>query len=95
LIVLVYKTINKLILILWFFRNYFKGYLFVDIFTSLPYDYITIPWRKIPEPEDEFIIATLLNLIPLLKCSRYFTFRSRIKQTFLVTSFLFYFHYIR
>ncbi|OXU25307.1 hypothetical protein TSAR_002133 [Trichomalopsis sarcophagae] len=63
-------------------KRYLRSYLFIDIFTSLPYDYITLPWRKVPGPEDS-ILATLINLLPLLKLSRYFTFTSYVRQTFL------------
>ncbi|XP_011496557.1 PREDICTED: potassium/sodium hyperpolarization-activated cyclic nucleotide-gated channel 1-like [Ceratosolen solmsi marchali] len=63
--------------------NYLKGYLLIDILTSLPYNYLTYPWKKIAETDDEYIITTLINFIPVLKLSRYLTFRSFIKQTFL------------
>ena len=69
-----------------YFRRYARGYLVFDILTSLPYDRITLPWRMVPGADDSFQI-TFVNLIPLLKLSRYLTFRSYVRQTFLVNLF--------
>ncbi|KAK0182317.1 hypothetical protein PV327_000468 [Microctonus hyperodae] len=62
---------------------YFQRFLIVDILTSLPYDHITYPWRKVPGPDCSLWIACI-NLIPILKISRYIKFQSYVSQLFAV-----------
>ncbi|KAI4481119.1 hypothetical protein M0804_009745 [Polistes exclamans] len=59
------------------FKRYSKGYLMVDILSSLPYDHITLLWRRLPG-NDSFRIITLINILPLLKLTRYPTLISYI-----------------
>nr|KAF7407065.1 hypothetical protein H0235_014721 [Vespula pensylvanica] len=61
------------------FKKYLKGYLLVDIISSLPYDHITLFWRKLPG-NSSFYAITLINLLPLLKLSRYPTLNDYIFQ---------------
>ncbi|KAF7384845.1 hypothetical protein HZH66_011931 [Vespula vulgaris] len=59
------------------FKKYLKGYLLVDIISSLPYDHITLFWRKLPG-NSSFYEITLINLLPLLKLTRYPTLNDYI-----------------
>ncbi|XP_034177734.1 potassium/sodium hyperpolarization-activated cyclic nucleotide-gated channel 1 isoform X2 [Osmia lignaria lignaria] len=52
------------------FRQYLQANLIPDVLSSLPWDHITLPWRKIPGQSCLKSII-LLNLLPLLKLSRY------------------------
>ncbi|XP_043255158.1 potassium/sodium hyperpolarization-activated cyclic nucleotide-gated channel 1-like [Colletes gigas] len=51
-------------------KHYLRTYLLVDIISSLPWDHITLPWRRIPG-EDVNHIIIIINLLPLLKLIRY------------------------
>ncbi|XP_035723457.1 potassium/sodium hyperpolarization-activated cyclic nucleotide-gated channel 1-like [Vespa mandarinia] len=64
-------------------KKYSKGYLLVDILSSLPYDHITLSWRKLPG-NDSFHAITLINILPLLKLTRYPTLNDYIYQYFLM-----------
>ncbi|KAL7301338.1 hypothetical protein TKK_0006070 [Trichogramma kaykai] len=64
------------------FKRYLKSYLFLDVLTSLPYDLMTLRWRKKPGDGSSLVVA-LINLIPLCKLFRYFTFTSLVKQVFM------------
>ncbi|XP_078038495.1 potassium/sodium hyperpolarization-activated cyclic nucleotide-gated channel 1 [Augochlora pura] len=50
--------------------NYLKTFFLLDVVTSLPWDYLTLPWRYLPGNSSSMIII-LLNLLPLLKLFRY------------------------
>ncbi|XP_058793323.1 potassium/sodium hyperpolarization-activated cyclic nucleotide-gated channel 1-like [Phymastichus coffea] len=63
-------------------KRYLKTFMVIDVLSSLPYDRLTLSWRKVPGPENS-LIATLINLLPLLKLTRYFTFKSYLRQIFL------------
>ncbi|XP_015589234.1 potassium/sodium hyperpolarization-activated cyclic nucleotide-gated channel 1 [Cephus cinctus] len=62
-------------------KSYMKGFLVLDIVTSLPYDHITAAWRKVPGPGASLIVA-VINVLPTLKIIRYFTLHSYILQLF-------------
>ncbi|XP_046832159.1 potassium/sodium hyperpolarization-activated cyclic nucleotide-gated channel 1-like [Vespa crabro] len=64
-------------------KKYSKGYLLVDILSSLPYDHITLSWRKLPG-NGSFHAITLINILPLLKLTRYPTLNDYIYQYFLM-----------
>lgn len=49
----------------------------MDIISSLPYDHITLFWRKLPG-NSSFYEITLINLLPLLKLTRYPTLNDYI-----------------
>ncbi|XP_015439732.1 PREDICTED: LOW QUALITY PROTEIN: potassium/sodium hyperpolarization-activated cyclic nucleotide-gated channel 4-like [Dufourea novaeangliae] len=50
--------------------QYLKTFLIPDILSSLPWDHITLPWRCVPGVKVERAVV-LVNLLPLLKLSRY------------------------
>ncbi|XP_076666394.1 potassium/sodium hyperpolarization-activated cyclic nucleotide-gated channel 4 [Andrena cerasifolii] len=51
-------------------NQYLKTLLIPDILSSLPWDHITLPWRRLPGRNSSRLIV-LINLLPLLKLSRY------------------------
>ncbi|KAL0102622.1 hypothetical protein PUN28_018127 [Cardiocondyla obscurior] len=64
------------------FTFYFKKFLVPDVLSSFSYDYMTLRWRRLPGNNPHYII-TLINIIPLLKLTRYCTFNSNIYYLFL------------
>ncbi|XP_046737174.1 potassium/sodium hyperpolarization-activated cyclic nucleotide-gated channel 1-like [Diprion similis] len=60
---------------------YLKGFFFIDVFSSLPYDRLTMPWRIIPGPESNIYIP-LINLLPNLKLFRFSSMATYIKRSF-------------
>ncbi|KAJ8673833.1 hypothetical protein QAD02_005095 [Eretmocerus hayati] len=61
-------------------QKYIESYFLIDVLSSLPWDRMTSTWRGPPD-EDSVFIAEAVNLLPLLKLFRYFTFTSYIRQT--------------
>ncbi|XP_051162132.1 potassium/sodium hyperpolarization-activated cyclic nucleotide-gated channel 2-like [Leptopilina boulardi] len=61
---------------------YIKGYLLIDVITSIPYDRITFTWRKLPGI-DSSILIDMINLLPMLKLLRYSTFNKYIFYLFI------------
>lgn len=57
-----------------------------DVLSSFPYDYMTLQWRRLPGNNPHYIV-TLINIMPLLKLTRYYTFNSNIYYLFTVISF--------
>ncbi|XP_076226436.1 potassium/sodium hyperpolarization-activated cyclic nucleotide-gated channel 2 [Nomia melanderi] len=51
-------------------KHYLKTFFTLDVLTSIPWDYITLSWRKLPGTHKYYVII-LLNLLPLLKLARY------------------------
>ncbi|OAD60868.1 Potassium/sodium hyperpolarization-activated cyclic nucleotide-gated channel 4 [Eufriesea mexicana] len=65
------KTQQRVILSpLKIFIRYLKSYLILDILSSLPWDHITLPWRRVPGEDSHYLIV-LINLLPCLKLARY------------------------
>ncbi|EGI60569.1 Potassium/sodium hyperpolarization-activated cyclic nucleotide-gated channel 4 [Acromyrmex echinatior] len=62
-------------------RFYLKGFLMLDVLSSFPYDYITLRWRRLPG-NNPYYIVTLINIMPLIKLTRYYTFNSNIYYLF-------------
>ncbi|XP_066594908.1 potassium/sodium hyperpolarization-activated cyclic nucleotide-gated channel 1-like [Prorops nasuta] len=60
---------------------YAKNYLIIDILSSLPYDHITLPWRKLPG-QGMSLFMVFCNLLPMLKLLRYPTMISKSYQIF-------------
>ncbi|XP_046412003.1 potassium/sodium hyperpolarization-activated cyclic nucleotide-gated channel 2-like [Neodiprion fabricii] len=60
---------------------YLKGFFFIDVFSSLPYDRLTMPWRVIPGPESNIYIP-LLNLFPNLKLLRFLSMTTYTQRLF-------------
>lgn len=56
-----------------------------DTLSSFPYDYITLRWRRLPGNNPHYIV-TLINIMPLMKLTRYYTFNSNIYYLFTVNS---------
>ncbi|XP_020280033.1 potassium/sodium hyperpolarization-activated cyclic nucleotide-gated channel 4-like [Pseudomyrmex gracilis] len=63
------------------FTFYLRGYFVLDALSSLPYDHLTMPWRRLPGDGSHFAV-TLINLLPLLKLTRYSTLKSNINHLF-------------
>ncbi|KAK2580594.1 hypothetical protein KPH14_007716 [Odynerus spinipes] len=63
------------------FKKYVKGYFVSDVLSSLPYDHITLKWRKLPG-KDSYHSITLINILPFLKLARYPTLNANIFQLF-------------
>lgn len=61
-----------------------------DTVSSFPYDYITLRWRRLPGNNPHYIV-TLINLMPLMKLTRYYTFNSNIYYLFTVNNIFSYF----
>ncbi|EFN84743.1 potassium/sodium hyperpolarization-activated cyclic nucleotide-gated channel 4 [Harpegnathos saltator] len=59
------------------FMSYLKGFLLPDVLSSLPYDHITLPWRRLPG-DDSYHAIVLINILPFIKLTRYWTFKSTI-----------------
>lgn len=51
--------------------------------SSLPYDHVTLSWRRLPG-SDPYHIVTLINIIPFMKLTRYYTLKSNIYYLFMV-----------
>lgn len=66
-----------------FRRFYLKRFLVPDALSSLPYDHITLQWRKLPGDNPHYIIV-LINIMPLLKLTRYYTLNLNIYYLFMV-----------
>lgn len=64
-------------------RQYLKTLLIPDILSSLPWDYITLPWRRLPGENSSRLIV-LVNLLPLLKLTRYGYANLQILEMFMV-----------
>ncbi|KYN21613.1 Potassium/sodium hyperpolarization-activated cyclic nucleotide-gated channel 1 [Trachymyrmex cornetzi] len=60
---------------------YLKGFLIPDVLSSFPFDYMTLRWRRLPGNNPHYII-TLINIMPLMKLTRYYTFNSNIYYLF-------------
>ncbi|XP_076762250.1 potassium/sodium hyperpolarization-activated cyclic nucleotide-gated channel 4 [Xylocopa sonorina] len=52
------------------FIHYLKTFLILDIISSLPWDHITLQWRRLPG-QNSSLIVSLINLLPCLKLTRY------------------------
>ncbi|KAL6432460.1 hypothetical protein ACFW04_006804 [Cataglyphis niger] len=59
------------------FVSYLKGFFVPDVLSSFPYDHMTLPYRLLPGNNPHYIIV-LLNIMPLIKLTRYYTFHSNI-----------------
>jgi len=57
-----------------------------DVLSSLPYDHITLPWRRLPGDNPHHIVI-LLNIMPIVKLIRYDTLLSNIHYLFMVIFF--------
>ncbi|KAG9434111.1 potassium/sodium hyperpolarization-activated cyclic nucleotide-gated channel 1-like [Apis mellifera carnica] len=64
------------------FIHYLKTFLIFDILSSLPWDHITLPWRKLPGHNSSFIVS-LINIFPCLKLIRYGYIDSQIFELFI------------
>ncbi|EFN71680.1 Potassium/sodium hyperpolarization-activated cyclic nucleotide-gated channel 2 [Camponotus floridanus] len=64
------------------FISYLKGFLVPDVLSSLPYDHITLPWRKLPGDNPHHIVI-LLNIMPVVKLIRYDTLHANIRYLFM------------
>ncbi|GAB1868363.1 Potassium/sodium hyperpolarization-activated cyclic nucleotide-gated channel 1-like [Camponotus japonicus] len=64
------------------FMSYLKGFLVPDVLSSLPYDHITLPWRRFPGDNPHHIVI-LLNIMPIVKLIRYDTLHSNIHYLFM------------
>ncbi|XP_018318299.1 potassium/sodium hyperpolarization-activated cyclic nucleotide-gated channel 1 [Mycetomoellerius zeteki] len=60
---------------------YLKGFLMLDVLSSFPFDYMTLRWRRLPGNNPHYIV-TLINIMPLMKLIRYYTFNSNIYYLF-------------
>ncbi|XP_011689359.1 PREDICTED: potassium/sodium hyperpolarization-activated cyclic nucleotide-gated channel 1-like isoform X2 [Wasmannia auropunctata] len=60
---------------------YLKGFLVPDALSSVPFDHVTLRWRRLPGNNPHFIV-TLINIMPLIKFTRYYTFNSNIYYLF-------------
>ncbi|KAG5323930.1 HCN1 protein, partial [Acromyrmex heyeri] len=60
---------------------YLKGFLMLDVLSSFPYDHMTLRWRRLPG-NNPYYIVTLINIMPLIKLTRYYTFNSNIYYLF-------------
>lgn len=65
------------------YRSYLKGFLVPDVLSSLPYDHMTLPWRRLPG-DNPYYIVILLNLMPAMKLTRYYTLHLNIQYLFTV-----------
>ncbi|XP_011878172.1 PREDICTED: potassium/sodium hyperpolarization-activated cyclic nucleotide-gated channel 1-like [Vollenhovia emeryi] len=63
------------------FTSYLKGFLVPDIISSFPYNYVTLQWRRLPGNNPRYIV-TLINLLPLFKLTRYYTYNLNIHYLF-------------
>ncbi|XP_018396305.1 PREDICTED: potassium/sodium hyperpolarization-activated cyclic nucleotide-gated channel 1-like [Cyphomyrmex costatus] len=63
------------------FIFYLKGFLVPDVLSSFPFDYMTLQWRRLPG-NNPYYIVTLINIMPLIKLARYYTFNSNIYHLF-------------
>ncbi|XP_076392816.1 potassium/sodium hyperpolarization-activated cyclic nucleotide-gated channel 4 [Megachile rotundata] len=62
-------------------KQYVQGNFVPDVLSSLPWDHITMPWRTIPgHHSSHWVIA--VNLLPLLKISRYGYVNQQIFELF-------------
>ncbi|XP_053985509.1 potassium/sodium hyperpolarization-activated cyclic nucleotide-gated channel 2-like [Hylaeus volcanicus] len=64
-------------------KHYLRTFLIMDILSSLPWDHITLPWRRKPGKESSYVVV-LINLLPLLKLTRYIYVNYRIFELFTV-----------
>nr|XP_012216655.1 PREDICTED: potassium/sodium hyperpolarization-activated cyclic nucleotide-gated channel 1-like [Linepithema humile] len=64
------------------FLSYLNKFLILDVLSSLPYDYITLSWRRLPG-NDPYHIVTLINIMPFMKLTRYYTLKSNIYYLFM------------
>ncbi|XP_076166253.1 potassium/sodium hyperpolarization-activated cyclic nucleotide-gated channel 1 [Ptiloglossa arizonensis] len=71
------------ILVNYSFEHYLCGFLLVDILSSLPWDRITLSWRRTPGEESNHIVV-LINLLPLLKLLRYGSINFKIYELFTI-----------
>lgn len=55
----------------------------LDVLSSFPFDYMTLRWRRLPGNNPHYIV-TLINIMPLMKLIRYYTFNSNIYYLFTV-----------
>ncbi|XP_057338121.1 potassium/sodium hyperpolarization-activated cyclic nucleotide-gated channel 2-like [Microplitis mediator] len=62
-------------------QKYIRGYFFIDVITSLPYDHITYHWRQLPGPKTSYL-TVILNILPIFKFIRYLTFDNYVSQLF-------------
>ncbi|XP_012055319.1 PREDICTED: potassium/sodium hyperpolarization-activated cyclic nucleotide-gated channel 1-like [Atta cephalotes] len=60
---------------------YLKGFLMLDILSSFPYDHMTLRWRRLPGNKPDYIVI-LINIMPVMKLTRYHTFNSNIYYLF-------------
>ncbi|XP_070156836.1 potassium/sodium hyperpolarization-activated cyclic nucleotide-gated channel 1 [Polyergus mexicanus] len=61
--------------------SYLKGFLVPDVLSSLPYDHVTLPWRRLPGNNSHYVVV-LLNIAPVIKLTRYYTLHSNIHYLF-------------
>lgn len=55
----------------------------LDVLSSLPYDHVTLPWRRLPGNNSHYVVI-LLNIAPAIKLTRYYTLHSNIHYLFTV-----------
>ncbi|XP_012522161.2 potassium/sodium hyperpolarization-activated cyclic nucleotide-gated channel 1 [Monomorium pharaonis] len=61
---------------------YLKRFLVPDMLSSFPYDHITLRWRRLPG-NNPYYVVILINIMPLIKLTRYYTFNSNIYYLFM------------
>lgn len=65
-----------------------------DALSSVPFDHVTLRWRRLPGNNPHFIV-TLINIMPLIKFTRYYTFNSNIYYLFTVFMIYFYVYFLQ
>jgi len=55
----------------------------LDMLSSFPYDHMTLRWRRLPGNNPDYIVI-LINIMPVMKLTRYRTFNSNIYYLFTV-----------
>ncbi|XP_026674381.1 potassium/sodium hyperpolarization-activated cyclic nucleotide-gated channel 3-like [Ceratina calcarata] len=66
------------------FIHYLRTFLLLDVISSIPWDHVTLPWRRLPG-DDAYHLVGVVNLLNCLKLTRYGYVNSQILQIFQVT----------